>query len=211
MKLAELMERLDGAVPVRNGIPSAEQRQAALFDAVEALNHRAPRTKIASLAVVAGQDTYNLPADFILLIKIDNLATPEGILISDYGLIPLPASGWSEEYTISGQAITFYPTPSYSTTRRITYAAGHIMDEDDEFADLARAEGAAILLHAQAACLTLQANAAAQKAWQYQLGDERVSMERLSAELREQARELERQFNVTTERLSGANAYLVVG
>lgn len=205
------MERLDGAVPVRDGIPSAEQRQAALFDGLDALNRRAPRTKIVSVAVVAGQDIYTLPADFILLIKIDNLATPEGILISDYGLIPIPASGQTEEYTISGQTITFYPTPAYNTTRRITYAAGHIMGEDDEFTEMSRAEGAAILLHAQAACLTLQANAAAQKAWQYQLGDERVSMERLSAELREQARELERQFNVTTERLGGTNAYLVVG
>lgn len=211
MILAELMERLSGAVPTRNGIPSAEQRQAALFEGVDALNRRAPRTKIASLAIVAGQASYTLPADLILLIKIDSLAMPDGIFISDQGLIPLPPGGWSEQYTIIGQTITFYPTPGYSTTRQITYAAGHILDEDDQFAEMSKAEAGAVLLHAEAACLTLQANAAAQKAWSYQLGDERVSMERLSAELREQARELERQFIVSANRLSGSNAYLVVG
>lgn len=205
------MERLSGAVPARNGVPGAEQRQDALFEAVEALNRRAPRTKIASLSITAGQASYSLPDDFILLIKIDSLATPEGVYISDQGLVPLPAAGWSEQYTISGRTITIYPTPGYTSTRQITYAAGHILDEDDQYAEMSKAEAGAVLLHAQAACMTLQANAAAQKAWTYQLGDERVSMERLATELREQARELERQFVQTAERLSGASAYLVVG
>lgn len=210
MTLAELMERLSGAVPVRDGIPSAEQRQAALFEAVDAFNRRTPRTKISSLHITAGQASYSLPDDFILLIKIDSLAMPNGVFVSDQGLIPLVASGWSEQYTITAQTVTFYPTPGYSTTRQITYAAGHILDEEDQYSEMSKAEAGAVLLHAQAACMTLQANAAAQKAWQYQLGDERVSMERLSSELREQARELDRQFIVSASRLSGTNAYMVV-
>lgn len=211
IKLAELMERLTSAVPDRNGVPGIEQYQNALFDAVEALNRRAPRTKITALSITSGQASYNLPADFIMLISLDSLLSPDGIFITDGGLVSIPAGGWIEKYTIANGTITFYPTPGYSSTRSLTYAAGHIRDEDDQFAEMGRAEAGAILLHAQAACLTLQANAAAQKAWQYQLGDERVSMERLATELREQARELERQFGVATERLSGANAYMVVG
>jgi len=209
--LAQLMERLSGAVPVKNGVPGAEQRQDALFIAVDTLNRKAPRTKIASLSITAGQASYSLPDDFILLISLDSLLSPDGVFISDGGLIPIPTGGWSERYTISNNMITFYPTPGYSSTRSLTYAAGHILNVDDEYPEMSRAEAGAVLLHAQAACLTLQANAAAQKAWTYQLGDERVSMERLAAELREQARELERQFVQTAERLSGASAYLVVG
>ncbi|MEW6649308.1 MAG: hypothetical protein AB1453_03860 [Chloroflexota bacterium] len=212
IELSTLMERLMEAVPPRRNVPGAEQYQAALFDAVEAASQAMPRTKIATLTIQAGQATYDLPADFLALTRIATPFLANGVLVAAEGIVPLGSAGrWSERYTINAGKITFYPMPNYSTTREITYTAKHVLDSEDCYAEMSRLEASAVLMHAQAACLILQANAAAQEAWTYQLGEERVSKERLAAELREQARELERRFQTTADQVNGGTTYQTAG
>jgi hypothetical protein len=54
----------------------------------------------------------------------------------------------------------------------------------------------------------LQANKAAQEAWSYQIGDERVSKEKLAAELRAQAQAAEQNF---LDQVAGAGAGGTIG
>lgn len=200
------------AVPPRRNVPGAEQYQAALFDAVEAASLAIPRTKITTLMIQAGEASYELPGDFMALIRLAQPFTNGGVMVAAEGLIPLGStSSWSERYTINAGWITFYPTPSYTSAREMMYAAQHVRDNQDRYPEMSRLEANAVLLHAQAACMMLKANAAAQEAWSYQLGEERISKERLAAELREQARELERQFEKTARQVSGGAVYQTVG
>lgn len=199
------------AVPERRNVPGAEQYQAMLFDAVEAASLAMPRTKIATLTIQSGQAEYDLPEDFIALIGLAEPFTDGGVMVTDEGLIPFSSASRIERYTINAGRITFYPTPSYTSAREMTYAARHVRDDQDRYPEMSRLEASAVLMHAQAACLMLKANAATDEAWSYQLGEERVSKERLAAELREQARELERRYEQTVRQVNGGAVYQTIG
>lgn len=191
--MADLVSRLQAAVPAMGGLPTDEQYRHAIMDAVEALNDRMSRRKITTLAIVSGAASYNLPADFVRMIRLDGLLSGDGVMISPEGIIPMNAPMHEETWTISNGQIIFYPTPGYSMTREMEYGAGHVL-ADEAYAEMGSAEARLALMHAQAMCLTWQANAAAAQAWSYQIGDERVSKEQLATGLREQAKDLERQF-----------------
>ncbi len=200
--IADLITRLQANVPARGGVPTSEQYRQSVLDGVEALNDRLTRRKIMTLAIVSGQATYSLPADFVRLIRLESMVYEGGVILSPEGIIPMNAAIRSETYTINNGQITFYPTPQYTIARELEYGAGHVL-ASDAYAEMDSNEARLLLMHAQSICLTWQANAAAADAWSYQLGDERVSKERLAAELREQAKELERQFWAALNERSG--------
>ena len=192
--LADLVSRVQAAVPAMGGLPTDEQYRQAVRDGVEALNDKLLRRKITTLAVVSGTASYALPADFVRMIRLAGLAGGDGIMIVPEGIIPMNAATREETWTISNGQITFYPTPGYTMTRELEYGAGHVLDVNETYPEMESNEARLALMHAQAMALTWQANAAAAQAWSYQIGDERVSKEQLAATLREQAKDLERQF-----------------
>ena len=121
--LAALISRLQQAVPPRDDIPTANQYELAVKDAALDLSSRLALRKRAEIQVVSGTATYDLPADFLSLIRLETNLTGEGdTLITDQGLVPLPLD-LSEDFTTGGQQITFYPTPGYSATRYAWYRA----------------------------------------------------------------------------------------
>jgi hypothetical protein len=184
-----LVARLRDDVPARNGVPSAGQYEQAVKDAVADYGQRRPLRKLATLSIVSGTATYSLPADFLYVISLESFASPGGVIHSAEGLIPVSAA-YSEEYYVVGTQITFEPTPQYTTTRNLRYAAGYVLDEGNECADMTDDVARVALLRAQWQALMLQANKAAQEGWQYAVGDERVNKEKLPAALREQAQGL---------------------
>lgn len=186
--LSDLVTRLQDDVPARNSIPSADQYERAVKDAVADFSRRSGRIKITSLSIVSGTASYALPADFVKLVGLEAIAGPGGIINSPSGLIPVSAT-FEERWTVADSQITFYPTPSYTLARDLEYQAGWILDTGDQYQEMGDLEAGIILKLAAAHALTFQANKAAQEAWQYQIGDERVSKERLAEALRAQAKE----------------------
>lgn len=202
----ELIERLSADVPTRNSIPSREQYRQCVEHAVADYSRRRPRTKVTTLSIVSSTATYDLPTEFIRLIRIASPAVVAsndgGVLITSAGLVPFSAD-WREHYTIANGKITFHPTPTYSTTRDLWYAAGHVLDASGAYAEMASDDTEILMHRARALALELQANKAAQEAWQYAIGDERVSKEELAAELRADAELAETRYQQALERAIG--------
>ena len=200
--LTYLVTRLQADVPARNNVPSGDQYIQAVKDAVDDYSNRNPRRKRTTLAMVSGTDTYDLPADFVRAITLNPMLATEGVLVTDNGLIPVSAS-YEEEYTIAGGQITFYPTPGYTTSRYLWYAAGHVLDDADNYPEMTRDEARVIHLKAQSIALQMQANKTAQEAWQYAIGDERVSKEKLADSLGKQASQMQQDYLAAVEEQVG--------
>lgn len=191
---ASMETRVLADVVARDGIPSRTQVTLAVRDAALDLSRRRSLRKRAEILVDSGTATYELPADFISLIRLESLlAEGQEVLNTPQGLIPI-ADTFQEEVTIAGGQITFYPTPGYSATRYLWYRAGHVPDESDTYPDMTADEARLVVLKARAACLRLQANQAAQEAWQYAIGDEKIAKEQLSDKLAKQADTLEKEY-----------------
>jgi hypothetical protein len=192
--LAELVNRLEEDVPARDGLPSAAQYERCVKDAVADYGRRAGRTKAATLTLVAGTATYDLPADFVKLVRLASPAGAGSVLYGAGGkLVPVPA-GYRETYTVANGQITISPTPTAAGTREMTYQAGWALDETDSYPEMGESEAETLLMLAASKALTLLANRAAQDAWSYQIGDERVNMERLAEALNRQAQALADQY-----------------
>jgi hypothetical protein len=191
--LSALVSRLQADVPARNGVPSSAQYGQAVKDAVADYTSRRPLRKLTTLSIVSGTATYDLPDDFQKVIRLESLLSQDGVIHSCDGLIPVSATYEENYYIVAGQ-ITFDPTPQYTVSRDLWYAAKHTLDGSDEYPDMSEDDAGVLLLKAQARCLALQANKAAQEAWQYAIGDERVNKEKLAESLRNQAKALEQEY-----------------
>jgi len=194
--LSNLVARVTADVPAWNSVPSSTQYSQAVKDAVADFNRRSKRTKITTLSIVSGTATYSLPADFISLIQLEAFTTPDGVIISGDGLIPVSAT-WDEVWTITNGQITFYPTPTYNLSRDLKYAAGHVLtgeEEDQAFAEMGDDEAALVVLKAAAICLGKQSSKASQQAWQYAIGDEKVNKEKLAGSFREDKKEKDKEY-----------------
>ncbi len=186
IELSKLVTQLQSDVAARNGVPSNDQYTEAVKDAVWAYSDRLPLKKSFELSVVSGTATYSLPSDFLRLISLLDVPTQDGVMSTDDGLIPIGGS-WSEKHTIAGQEITFQPTPAYTATRWLWYTAAYILDEADIYMAMTADVKRIVMLKAQAIALGLQADKAAQEAWQYTAGAEKVSKEKLANSLGERA------------------------
>ena len=173
--LADLVVLLQGAVPARDSVPSAAQYEQAVRDAVADYSRRRPMEKVENLSIVAGTAAYTLPDGFLHVISLEGLFSGDGVIHSVSGLIPVSAT-YEETYTIAGLTLTFHPAPSYTTTRDLHYAAGHVLNGSDAYPDMADGDARIVLLKGASLCLRLQARAAAigGEMTEYQIGDERV-------------------------------------
>jgi hypothetical protein len=191
--LSSLVIQLQGDVPARDGVPSTTQYMQAVKDAVADFSRLAPMQRVVTLSMVSGTATYDLPTDFIKAVRVASLTNPSGVIIASQGIIPVSAD-YNERWMVAGRKITFYPTPTYSIARDVWYAAGHVLDAQDAYPDLTGEDAALVMIKARAIALTLKGNKAADDAWNYAIGDERVSKEKLSAELYARAGALDAQY-----------------
>lgn len=185
VSLARLVFRLLTDVPARDSVPSSEQYEQAVMDAVEDYGVRRPMQKTVDVAVVSGTASYDLPSDFVKVIKFERVLETEGVLNTSEGLIPV-SSTFRERVMVQGAMLVISPTPTYSATRRLWYGAKHVL-VDDEYATMTEADARVMLLCAQAMALFQQANSMAGAGWRYKIGDEEVDKSKLGAGVRGQA------------------------
>jgi len=203
-RLADLVSRLCADVPPLSGVPDPSQAADAVKDAVAELTDRAPAARSVTVSVQRGTAAYALPADFLRLRSISGLPAYGSLIVAAEGLIPMggaTSARDSERFTVDGGQLTISPTPAYTLTRDLAYDAAYLLDENDVYPLLSDALGRVVLLKARANALRLQATFTARQAWQYQQGDERVSKEKLSAALREQATDFDGQFAAAVARV----------
>lgn len=202
VSLATLVSRLTTAVPARSSVPSASQYQQCVEDAVADLSARCPNEKITTISVVSGTATYTLPSDFLYDVLLESMISETGVVISSTGILPVDAD-WDEEITYAGQTLTITPTPTYTASRYLWYAAGHVLDASDNYADMTTQQAAAALLLAQALALGMQANASAgSEGWKYQIGDEMVDKTGIGKGLQSRADALLAQYERAVARLA---------
>ncbi len=192
--LDDLVTRLQADVPARSGVPSTAQYEYAIKDAVADFAQRRPMTLITTLAIVSGTAAYALPDNFLFVIKLDDFTAQDGIIHTATGIVPL-SSDWNERYTVNGLTITFTPTPSYTLSRTLRYAAGHVLNSSEVYPYLTDADAGIVLLKAQAIALRKQALAAVTATTgeivEYAIGDERVKKSSPSERLNAAASSLE--------------------
>lgn len=175
MLLSELIALVQEDIPAEGGVPSEMQYEQAVKDAVRDFGERCGLEQLGTLNIVAGQATYDLPADFLSMIQIETLISADGVLHSSGGLIPVSAN-WEERFTIRNLQITFKPTPTYSMARDFRYKAGWVLTpaedqyDNDEYETLGEREGRIIVLKAAALLSEKKANAIAGDVMKYSFG-----------------------------------------
>jgi hypothetical protein len=214
--LAALVSRLQSAVPARDSVPSEDDYEQHVKDAVLQLSTDVPLVRVATLAVVSGTATYNLASDFLFLVELEGIASADGVIVSETGLIPVSAV-WEEDCYIDGTTITFDPTPTYSLSRDYRYAAIYELtgsSGSETYARLSQNGARFVLLYAQYLALTQQGNAVAGDGWRYQIGDEMVDKSNQGKGLLGQAQGLLTQYEmaIKSQRGYGSTAkYSVLG
>ncbi len=210
--LSELVEKLQSDVPAQDGVPSETQYERAIKDAVADFGRRAGRKKISALNIVSGTAGYDLPADFLKIIKLSGLYAGDGVLNTASGLVPLSAD-YEETYTVANGVITFYPTPGYTMQRTLTYKAGWALTADEYgevYEDLGEAEADIILLAAKAVAVTMIANAAAgEGGFSYRQGDVSVDLSGHVNGLQQSAAALRSEYLAAVDAYNGS--ILVMG
>lgn len=199
--LSSLTTELITDVPAINGTPSSAQYTQAITDAISDLGRRVPLKKYTTLSIVSGTASYALPSDFLRLIRLAPLSDPSGVLISSDGLVPLARCS-REQYTIAAGEITFLPTPTYSLTRDLWYAATYTLS-GDAYADLDQSRAQIALMRARAIAIGLQVARSAANAWKHQLGPEVVDKTAQPAALRAAAQFWQEQYESQIRSLGG--------
>lgn len=199
--LESLVSELEDDVPVRDGVPTTDQYTRAVKDAVADFGWRAPLTKVETLAIVSGTAAYALPDDFLRIIRLTSLSSPEGVLYSAAGLVPVPRS-FRERYIVNGGTITFYPTPTYTLERELWYAATYVLDSG-EYLDLTDEAAQVAMMKARAIALLLQANKAAPRSYRAKLGDQEADKSRVAEALRAAAQEWTEQYEAAIKSHNG--------
>lgn len=177
--LSELVEELQNDVPAQDGVPTEAQYEKAIKDAIADFGIRAGRRKISALNIVTGTAAYNLPADFLKIIKLSGLFSQDGVLNTAAGLVPVSAD-FEETHTVANRVITFFPTPTYTMQRTLTYKAGWALSADDYgdgYEDLSADEAAIAIMLAKSKAITYIENAAAgEGGFSYRQGDVSVDL-----------------------------------
>ena len=176
--LSELVAQLELDVPAEDETPTETQYENAVKDAVRDFSERCGLEQISTLNVVSGTATYDLPADFLRLIRLIQLGG-EGVLYgANSQLIPISTS-WREKHLIRNGKITFYPIPRYSLAREFSYKAAWVgtdieadgsLAADIEYETMGEREARIVLLKAKANAMNKLANAQAGSSLKYSFG-----------------------------------------
>jgi len=201
--LSDLVEQLQADIPAQGGVPGAEQYESAVLTAVVDFGNRAGRLKRASLNIISGTAVYDLPADFLKMVKLFSLTALNGIINTPSGLIPV-SDAFQEEYFIAGGQINFYPTPAYNLAREYRYKAGFALTgtgASRAYADMTQVEADIVMLSAQARATKKIENAAGGGV-SYRQGDVSVDTTGAAAALRASSDRL------NTDYLAAVDAYI---
>lgn len=183
--LSSLAARIQASVPAVDSVPGDYDQ--IVKDAVSHVSDMAPMIKESALVLNSGTATYDLPGDFSKLIWLESVYTPDGVIVSDAGLIPI-ADNYQERIQIAGGRITFVPTPAYAATREMRYTARYLLDGSNSYPDMTEDLADLVVVYGRYLALTEQATDAANKAWSYSIGDERIDMTKRAQALRDQAK-----------------------
>lgn len=182
--LSALAARLTAAIPVKFGQPTDYNQ--LVKDAVWQLSQDVPIVTAVDLAIVSGTALYTLPSDFLFVITLASMTAPgQGVLVGSF-LMPVPEA-FSERFYIEGDQIRFDPTPAYSVTRSLRYAACHVLNLSSAYPRMSENSARIALLYGQHLALASQAAAAGAASWKYSIGDESVDKSRAGTALQEQA------------------------
>lgn len=199
--LSELVAQLQLDVPPEDDLPTETQYESAVQEAIEDFSERCGVTQIGTLNIVSGTSTYDLPADFLRMIKLYSLASSDVLYGSDSKLIPI--SEWQERYTIRNGQITFYPIPRYTIERRFSYKAGWVgtpieadgsQSSDVEYATLGEREARIVLLKAKALAATKKANSLEAAGLKYSFGAVSEDLSGISSSARQDAKQFEDEY-----------------
>jgi len=210
--LSELVERLADDVPPEDSVPSNIQYEKAVQDAIRDFSERCGLVQIATLNIVPGTATYDLPADFLKMIALESFASADGVLISAQGLIPISAN-WEEQHTIRNGQITFHPTPTFTMAREMRYKAAWIGTDietessgdeaDTDYETMGEREARIVLLKAQANALGKQSNALSGQTLKYSLGAVSVDKGSTIDEKRRKADSFNDEYLAACEKYNG--------
>lgn len=198
ISLALLTARLQSMAPPRNGLPADYEQ--LVRDAVAQLGRDVPIITSAEIVIIAGQATYDLPADFLFLIELES-AVGNAYLGGGGGIVALTA--WqSERALVEGDTLRLAPTPVYGMARTLRYAAGYAIT-DGAYSRLSENGARIALLYATHLALMAQAADAAAGAWKYQIGDEMVDRSQHGRAVNEQAGGALKQYQSAVAQLRG--------
>jgi len=209
MLLSELVALVEGDVPAVDGVPTDLQYEQAVKDAVRDFSERCGVEQIATLSIVSGTATYDLPADFLSMIQFPALTAEGGVLNTSQGLIPVSA-GWSERITIRNGQITFFPTPGYTIDRDFRYKAAWVLTEavdeydSSEYETLGEREGRIVVLKASAIASTKKANASAGDAIKYSFGAVSEDLSGLEDGYRKDSTNYQSEYEAACDKYNGA-------
>lgn len=193
--LSTLVTRLQNMVPARDGVPGDYEQ--IVKDAVLQLAQDVPMVRYAKISIVSGTATYTLANDFVDMILLESAYNPDGIIISDAGLIPVSV-GYEEVYEIVNGQITITPTPQYTVERDYKYLAGYYLDGSEIYQNLSENAARLAMYYAQYTALNEIATSVSGGAFQYSIGDESVNKTRIGAEYRAQADRMLTQYQNAT-------------
>lgn len=183
--LADMTIRLTRTVPAQDDVPGPEQYEEAVRDAVHAFNDLYGVKKVHTFSTVAGQADYTMPDDFSRLIQLEKLTSMGNVLVVAEGLIPVDMSAPTETAMVNGRTLTIYPTPGYSTTRRVWYRAVHVLDEDEQYPAMEADVASLIHLKAQANVWRIVCgHVSRSQGWKYQMGDVMIDKTKVADSLR---------------------------
>ncbi len=188
--LSDLTDWLDTAL---SDLTDA-QVTSAVKSAVSAFGNKAGMVKRTAISVVAGTAAYDLPDDFISLIKLERMTALGDVWVQGNGTLIPSANSLAEKATVAGKSIVFAPTPQYTTTRYVWYRAGYIATSG-VYEDMTAEMAEIIKVKAQANGLRVLATSNAAGGWKYSLGDVMVDKSNLSRGLHLAAGELDREFD----------------
>lgn len=149
-------------------------------DAVLEYSRKRPMVKPWDLALLAGVDTYTLPAGFLSFVVFPTASdsADEGVYHLPSGKLMALPSTWQppEEYRIKGTDVWVYPTPGSNFTLPTRVAFAHVINvAGDAFPTVRDDEVPLILKKMKADALGVIANREAQ-AFNYSEGDTKVEL-----------------------------------
>lgn len=171
--LDDLVAELRILAPAVNDVPSSDQYVLILKDAVRDFNTRVTQRVLFQVSVVANQAEYPLPDDFVKVISLTPPPSIGGVVVAGEGLVPVSrTTRFNAGWYIRGKKLVFNPTPQFSFARQLEYAAGHVLDESETYADMTDEHAHVILLCAAAKSLQRIAESRTGSLTKYSIGDE---------------------------------------
>lgn len=204
VSLATLKSKLQGYVQQVNSRPTPEQYEDAVKTAVTVFNSKISAVDEATISVVASTATYDLPADFLGIIRLEPIGYDNTVVQPGGLLVPLSAYADPERVTIRGLTMTIRPTPTYTADRILRYRAGHVLSSGAVYTYMTEDVMNVILVKAKAEALRLLSTDTPAAGFKYQVGDFMVDKSGVGRSFGEVIGRFDSEFDRLIDRMQGA-------